>query len=342
MSAARGKGRRRPRVKEPPPRPLERAPRTDLQARVEDLNASCFAALDAAAGQALRRVEGSSSLSEMQLDLTRAHLLRAMQSTHRSICGLVSGGGELDQSVDALPLTRVQMERCFLALLLADKPGRWHKRYRKNAWKAYAEKFFRDQRTVGHMEPYRAYFASDGEGVALLRQFAHEMDVSEDEFQTLRHQIVQDEPDPRWKQWYIPDMPTPGKTLRELKDPAYRGLAELLYPYYDSLSHFSHGGLAGITAAAILRRDLPGKPPSESDQHGFWYSGVMEQTLPLSYVAMLLTATLAHHALGDDADVRTALDSAWRPYHADGSALGVAVWDAWAGEVVAGPSTARS
>jgi hypothetical protein len=161
------------------------------------------------------------------------------------------------------------------------------------------------------------------------------MDVSEDEIQTLRAQVLREpEDDPRWKQWFIADMPTPGRTLAELKRPAHKKLAALLYPYYDSLSHFSHGGLVGVMAAAILRRDLLGDTLSPEDRRGFWYSGVLATALPLSYVAMLFVATLAASPYLAETPLREALLRAWRPYHSDGSPLGVAVWDTWAAELL--------
>ncbi len=318
------------------PTPLDRAPRTDLEVRADDLDARVFAAIEAVAERLGGALEASTSLAQMRRLLTQAHLLLAMKSTHRSIRHLVGlSDRDLDLSVDALPLTRIQLERCFLALLIADNPVRWHTRYRKNAFKAYAEKFFRDQRTVGHIEPFAAHFAPDGAGIRLIREFAHEMDVSEDELQTLRRQTLQDrEVDPRWREWFIADMPTPGRTLAELSGEAHRRLAEIIYPYYDSLSHFSHGGLIGVMAAAILRPHRPaGEGRAPADRRPFWTTEVLATALPLSYVAMLLVATLFARDAGDEA-VRPPLLGAWRPYVSDGSLLGIAVWDGWAAEAL--------
>ena len=335
---ARPPRRRQRLVYAPPPTPLKRPPRTDLAARADELDKRTFAAVDAVVARIAGAVEQSTSLDDLRRLGTQWQMLLAMKGTHRSIRRLV-GGDEMELSLDALPLTRVQLERCFLALLLADNPARWHGRYRKNAWKAFAEKFFRDQRTLGHFEPYGEYFGPSGEGVRLLRQFAHEMDVSEDEFQTLRVQVTGDEPDPRFRQWFIADMPTPGRCLQELTGATHKRLALLLYPCYDNLSHFSHGGLVGIMQAAILRSGS-GAGGDQDDRDGearrrrFWASNVLEQTLPLSYVSLLLVATLLARPHLDDEELREALLAAWRPYHSDGSPLGVALWDAWASDVL--------
>lgn len=308
------------------PQPLDRPPRTNLQIHVEDLDRRTFAAIDLICARLDDRVERSNSLDELRLLVTKSHLLQAMKGTHRSIARLVGTDEEL--AVDALPLTRMQLERAFLSLLIEDQPGRWYKRYRKNAWKAFAEKFFRDQQLLGRFPPYKEYFDCSGPGVSILREFAREMDVWEDEFQTLRVMVRGEQMDPRWDKRFIADMPTPGKALHLLEKPTHKTLATLLYPYYDSLSHFSHGGLSGVMEAAILRQD----PAVENtvDRGDFFRSSVLEQTLPLSYVAALFVATLTGLNEEMDYSVMEVLSTAWQPYHSDGSPLGIALWDGWA------------
>ncbi|MHC4294993.1 MAG: hypothetical protein ACYSTL_05350 [Planctomycetota bacterium] len=221
-------------------------------------------------------------------------------------------------------------ERCFLALLLEDKPQRWCKRYQKNAWKAFAKKYFRDQRALGHLEPFCDYFGPSGGGITMLRSFAREMYVWEDEMQTLRTQVTGDDKDPRWAERYIADMPTPGKAVRLLEDPTHRGLAELLYPYYDTLSPFTHGGMVGVMQAALLRNEAEDPVAVDVDREKFWYTNVIEPALPSSYVGQLFVATLFGLRFKDDDDLRDRLVYAWRPYHCDGSPLGIALWDTWA------------
>jgi hypothetical protein len=321
---------------------LARPPRVDLIASVQELDERIFGAAESLAGAMASRVSTSLSLSEVHLLTTRSQLLRAMMSTHRSIRRLTSAEeGELDLTVDALTLTRTQLERCFLALLLEDNPPRWHARYRKNAWKALAEKFFRDQRMLGHHEAYQDYFGSGGEGVRGLRAFAREMDVSEDEFQTLRSQVLQEkEQDPRWEQWFIADMPTPGRCLAELGDPKRKMLAGVLYHHYDNLSHFSHGGMMGVMAAELLRAPNGAAESSGFDRDRFWSSAVGELTLPLSYTAVAFVTTLLARTTRGDEGVRRRIIDAWKPYLCDGVPLGVALWDMWAGAALGEASQA--
>lgn len=321
-------------VHHPPLTPLGRPPRTELSASVRELDETAFAAADAAVAALHAAMDKSTSLDQLHLLGTQAQMLLAMKGTHRAVRRLLEADSrQMDLSLEALPVARVQLERCFLALLIQDNPRRWHARYRQNAWKAFAEKFFRDQQLLARFPPYAEYFGPSGDGVRLLREFAHGMDVSEDAFQTLRAQIAGEDPDPRFKTWFIPDMPTPGRCLDELTDPTHRHLAGLLYPFYDNLSHFSHGGLVGVMEAAILRRD-PAAAGTDEQRRRFWRANVLEQALPLSYVALLLAATLfarGHLAAGC---LREALLGAWRPYHSDGSPLGVAIWDAWAAGIL--------
>ncbi|MCD6365176.1 MAG: hypothetical protein J7M14_04805 [Planctomycetes bacterium] len=343
----KGKKYRRPESDAVIASKLSRAPRVDLKVGIDQLDRRVFAAVDAVTGALAARLEASLSISQVRLLTTRIDLLEAMKGTHRSVRRLVSRNEDdcdLAPTVDALPLTRVQLERCFLGLLLADNPDRWHGRYRKNAWKAFAEKFFRDREAVGHFDEYADYFAPDGRGILALRAFAHEMDVSEDELQTLRAQVLGDkERDPRWKRWYIADMPTPGKCLTELKSLTWKALARLLYPYYDNLSHFSHSGMVGVMQAAILRKtpeqlsaalaQAPGAdqaPPAAFDKEQFWSSAVGETTLPRSYASMMFVATLFGREVLDTAAVRRDLLEGWRPYVCDAVPMGMAIWDAWA------------
>ena len=326
------------------PEPLDRPPHVELAVSMRELDERTFAAVEAVAVRLAVGVGKSLSMAEMQLLTTKAQLLRAMKSTHRSIRRLVVEKGEdLELSVDALPLTRLQLERCFLALLLDDNPGRWHSRYRKNAFKALAEKFFRDQHVVGHLEPYREYFGPNGAGIRALRTFSHEMDVSEDELQTLRMQVLNEqEEDPRWRKWFIPDMPTPGRCLSELTDATRKRLATLLYPYYDNLSHFSHGGLMGAMEAAILRPGWPLAGHGDVDKQQFWASGVMETTLPVSYDAIIFAATLFALPFLSEGQLAAPLLEAWQPYLCDGAPLGVALWDGWARDALEDDSAAAT
>lgn len=336
--SSRTKGLRRRVSSSPPqvPAKLLRAPCVDLQISPADLDALVLPAVDSVVSMLQTSAAESMSVSDLQLFTTQEYLLEAMKSTHRSIGGLVGlSDQDLDQTVDALPLTRVQLERCFLALLLVDNPKRWHARYRKNAWKAFAEKFFRDRCVLGHLEPYSSYFASDGAGIASLRAFARQMDVSEDELQTLRSQMMgEKERDPRFREWFIADMPTPGRCINELADAGYKKLAELLYPHYDNLSHFSHGGLVGVMEGAILRADEDKMADTGFDRASFWNSAIMESSLPVSYLALMLVATLLAAGRATDDAIKGKLIAAWRPYISDGLPMGVAVWDAWAAGVL--------
>lgn len=302
---------------------------------MDDLDATTFTAAEAVVARLLAGVDSSSSLERMRLLMAKAQMLRAMLGTHRSIRRLIKPGEDLELAVDALPLTRVQLERCFLALLIEDQPNRWFKRYRKNAWKAFAEKFFRDRCAVGHIEGFSSYFAPDGEGIRILRDFAREMDVWEDELQTLRIGTTGDDPDPRFPPRYIADMPTPGRAVGILNDALHKRLAELLYPFYATLSHFSHGGLVGVMQSAVLRSELP--DDVQTDRQQFYRANILETTAPASYVAILFVATLQAGDLTDSPAVRQLLLEAWKPYHSDGSLLGIAVWDNWAREIIEGP-----
>ncbi len=328
----------RKRTEEPPqaPPPLQRAPRTDLAVRVSDLDESAFAAIDAVANKLMDSLEAANSLDELRLRLTKAHMLLSVKSTHSSIRRLVASDDDsLDLAVDAFPLTRIQLERCFLALLLEDNPKRWNKRFQKNAWKAFAEKYFRDQCSLGHLEPFNNYFGTSGAGIEMLRAFARQMYVWEDELQTLRVQVRGEEMDPRWSKRYIADMPTPGKAFGLLENPDRKKLAGLMYPYYDSLSHFAHGGLVGVMQAALLRGEQGETAEARQGREHFWYSNVMEATLPVSYVSQLMVTTLfALGLLDENPQLRELLIAAWTPFNCDGSALGIALWDTWAGQAL--------
>lgn len=326
------RGPRKPPAAPIPPA-LGRCPRTDLRARIETLDEGVAAAIQAVAARLRARIDASASLDQMRLLAAKAQLLLAMRDTHASIATLVRAGPDRPElSVDALALTRVQLERCFLALLIEDQPGRWFKRYCKNAWKAFAEKFYHDRCSVGHHPGYAEYFGPNGTGVTMLRQFARELEVWEDEFQTLRLQATGDpSDDPRFEPRYIADMPTPARCLSLLEDPTRRDLARLLYPYYSTLSHFSHGGLFGVMQAAILRGE---SGSAGGDCEEFYRRHVLETTLPVSYVSMLLTATLIAVGLDDNADLLKLLSCTWQPYHSDGSLMGIAVWDSWARSAV--------
>jgi len=309
------------------PRPLARPPRTDLEVSVAELDERIASAARAVVDRLEKHIDGAMSIDTIRMARTRADMLLAMLATHRSIRQLVAGDAEeIERSVDGFPLVRVQLERCFLALLLADHPDRWLKRYRKNAWKTLAERYYRDQRMVGLLPGFEEYFGPSGQGIRMLREYAREMDVWEDELQTVRTQLTGARLDRRWSERFIADMPTPARALGLLEDEGRRNLGELLYPYYSNLSHFSHGGLAGVMESAVLRdRGEQGRD--------FWRGQVVQEILPLSYVSVMIVSTLFAEGMMND-DLRQNLLHGWRPYVSDGSTAGVAVWDSWAADTL--------
>ncbi len=90
--------------------------------------------------------------------------------------------------------------------------------------------------------------------------------------------------------------------------------------------------LAGVLGSAVLR--VPDGVNAAVDREQFWASAVLETALPMSYVALVLVATLVSRDMLDQPAIRHALIEAWQPYLCDGIPLGIALWDTWARDVL--------
>ena len=101
-------------------------------------------------------------------------------------------------------------------------------------------------------------------------------------------------------------------------------------------------GAVIVTMDADLQndpRDIPAmieKLDEGFDMDRFWSSTILETTLPPSYAAIMFNTTLFARDYLSDPKLSEVITSAWQPYLSDGVPLGVALWDTWVGQLLAG------
>ena len=109
----------------------------------------------------------------------------------------------MEHSADVLPLARIQLERVFVAMLIAEDAERFLPLYRKNAWKTRATRFLRDKAELGHLDRYRPFYFETG--ARQLAEHAQLSGVTTAERDALYARVEQGEREP--KPLKIPDMP---------------------------------------------------------------------------------------------------------------------------------------
>lgn len=302
------------------PPPISRPP-TDLRIDVSKLDSVVFSAVERVANKLI--IDDKSTK-----EITAAYVLKAMKGTHLSMRSILKMEVEknLGGSPDLFHLARLQIERALALMLIKHEPLKYASVYDKNAWKAHAIRFFRYQFELSLIPSIPGHY--DAQHEKGLREFASQLGVSNDEYETTRAQILGGTIPSGVKPCEIPELPKPSQVKSCLSSASYASVAGRLYGEYYWLCHYSHGGLDGVMRASQFRGELKGvKRPTENDFH---FQDLIQSTLFTSYVAMLVCATIFAMKYMNDSDVVAVLTEAWSPNIADGHYLGVWVWDNWA------------
>lgn len=299
------------------PTPLTRAPKTEMEVQRSQADSACFTAIERVAGKLL---DGCDS----HLRMTKGHLLRSLKLTHQSMVTLVSQGKQ-EHMGDLLPLTRVQVERVLMCMVLAEDPDKYLPRFRKAAWKAAITCHWRTLAEIGHLDSAREFKKKlDAE----VYDYAKDFDVTPGEVETLRSELHGTPLDPKHTQTAIPDMPQAGSVQDIVKDPALKLVAQRLYLTFNDLCNQSHGGFLGVMIGGLLGGRITSVDQSKANV--FFERQVVDPSFPCSYVCMMTAATLFVLPYKDDPEVVAAVINGWSPHLCDATALGIVVWDSWA------------
>lgn len=299
------------------PAAISRNPRVEIEVERIKADSVCFAAIERVAGKLL-------SGCDSHLRMTKGHLLRSLKLTHQSMVTLVSRGKQ-EHLGDLLPLTRVQVERVLMCMLLAEDPGKYLPRFRKAAWKSTITGHWRMLAEIGHLKSAKKFKKKlDAE----IYGYAKDFDVTPDEVETLRSQLHDTPLDSKFTKTAIPDMPNAASVAGVVKDAALKLVAQRLYLTFNDLCNYSHGGFLGVMIGGLLGGRIKGVDQSKADV--FFEKQVVDPSFPCSYVCMMTAATLFGLPYKDDPELVAALINGWSPHLCDATVLGIVVWDSWA------------
>ncbi len=308
-------------VKAKLPQPLQRDPQTDMEVERSKADSLCYVAIERVVAKLL---DGCDS----HLRMTKGHLLRSLKLTHQSMVTLVTRGKQ-EHMGDLLPLTRMQVERVLMCMLLVEDPGKYLPRFRKAAWKATITRDWRMLAEVGYLDSVQEFKKNlDGQ----IYDYAKDFDVTPDEVETLRSELHGTPLDAKYMKTTIPEMPNAGNVEDIVKDSALRQVAQRLYVTFNDLCNYSHGGFLGVMIGGLLGGHIKSVDQSKADT--FFEKKVVDPTFPCSYVCMMTAATLFGLPYKRDPEVVAALINGWSPHLCEATALGIVVWDAWAREAL--------
>ncbi len=296
---------------------LTRDPNTEMEVKREKADSLCYAAIERVANKLL---DGCDS----HLRMTKGHLLRSLKLTHQSMVTLVTQGKQ-EHMGDLLPLTRLQVERVLMCMLLAEAPDKYLPRFRKAAWKAAITGHWRMLAEIGHLNSAKEFKKKlDAE----IYDYAKAFDVTPNEVETLRSELHGTPLDHEYTSTAIPDMPNTASVEDIVRDPALKQVAQRFYLTFNDLCNYSHGGFLGVMIGGLLGGHIKSVDQSKADT--FFEKQIVDPSFPCSYVCMMIAATLFGLPYTDDPDLAAALISGWSPHLCDATALGVVAWDAWA------------
>jgi hypothetical protein len=250
----------------------------------------------------------------------------SMSATHRTIRRLLDVDAPIDpETVDTLPLARLQFEGLFAVCLMLEDP-KYVTQYLQDHWKKRYVLYLLNKEETQQLPRAQTYFKS-GELQRELDQLASVWGISATQRATIdAREIglplpVGVAPDK------IPDFPTPGRVPERIASPEKRRMLERLHAKYSELCSFAHG----LPQANALKRlfdnhSVQSKMTPNSKIKAQYEHDVVSEAYLTSYLSIAQCTAELTTLYPNNMDLVGATTRAWKDL-AVGSLLTKAVWE---------------
>jgi hypothetical protein len=267
-------------------------------------------------------------------DLQRKHLsdvFDSLKHTHFTIRNLLPEGHDKPQSVDALPLARLQLEALFSLCLILEQPE-FLGICIKNGWKRIYKSYLLQRAEVGALPRFREYlFVLAPKWLEYMQRIAS---VSDGEKQTIEIEELGQTPPAGFALQPIKPFPLPRAIIGKIQTPTRKRMLERLYFEYAYLSSFVHGSPDSAMFKSVFYDRSPYRNVLDPRQvKDLFQREIAERAVYMSTLSAVQCATELAAAHQDDVDLRVATIKAWEVLERS-ITIGRIVWELRAQDVL--------
>jgi hypothetical protein len=274
----------------------------------------------AATGALKRPPSGHSELQAAHI----SWIFDSMRFTHVTIRNLLTQGPKTPACVDALALTRLQLETLYSVCLICQASD-FADDYVKNFWKDNYIRFLLVREEHKKLPRFDGYI--NGEGQTVLAQLQQASGVTDEERATVEFEELGTALPPGMTLTRIRRFPQPSGVIERITDPDRKRMLMRLYPEYRRLCAFAHGSPQSsmFKTAFWERSPLQGVIPESSRQNVF-EKEVGEPAIFYSALAVVQSVCELATMYPSDIELKRAVIEAWNLL-SDSHLLGRIIWE---------------
>lgn len=250
-------------------------------------------------------------------------IFASLQTTHRTILKVLSAGSGNPESVDALPLARVQLEALYGLCLLLES-SHYMNVYLQDGWRTAYTKFLLVKEECALLPRFSNFINAQGpkwlDGLRSIAGVseAQRLTVESDQLGTALPAGVARTPTDRF--------PTPMGIIQRIPPGDKQQMLIRLYPEYQQLSSFTHGlSDAGLFRTIFSSRSEFRQLFDPAQLEEMYAKDVSERAYTISLLSMVQSAAELITLYPADVELRAAVTDSWK-YFSEGLLLGKAIW----------------
>jgi hypothetical protein len=248
----------------------------------------------------------------------------SMRFTHVTIRNLLTQGPRTPACVDALALTRLQLETLYSTCLITQDSS-FADDYVKNFWKDNYVRFLLVREEHKTLPRFDSYINSDGQTV--LAQLQHASGVTDEEKATIEFEELGTPLPLGMKLVNIRRFPQPWGVITKIADPDRKRMLMRLYPEYRRLCAFAHGSpQSSMFKTAFWERSPVQRVTPESSRQNVFEKEVVEPAIFYSLLSVVQSACELAVIYPTDVELRRTVIEAWNLL-VDSHLLGRIIWE---------------
>jgi hypothetical protein len=260
-------------------------------------------------------------------ELQAAHIswiFDSMRFTHVTIRNLLTQGPRTPACVDALALTRLQLETLYSVCLICQAPN-FADDYVKNFWKDNYVRFLLVREEHKNLPRFDSYINRDGQMV--LAQLQQASGVTDEERATVELEELGTSLPSGMKLAKIRRFPQPSGVISGIADPDRKRMLMRLYPEYRRLCAFAHGSpQSTMFKTAFWERSPLQRVIPESSRQNVFEKEVGEPAIFYSSFAVVQSVCELATMYPSDIELKRTVIEAWNLL-SDSHLLGRIIWE---------------
>lgn len=248
----------------------------------------------------------------------------ALRFTHVTIRNLLTQGPKTPACVDALALSRLQLETLYSVCLIVQGAS-FADDYVKGFWKDNYVRFLLHREEHKNLQRFDAYINRDGH--AVLAQLQQGSGVTDEEKATVEFEELGTPLPPGMQPAKIKRFPQPMGVIQEIADPDRKRMLMRLYPEYCRLCAFAHGSpQSSMFKTSFWERSPLQRVIPEASRQSVFEREVGEPALFYSSLSAIQTACELTTLYPFEVELKRTVIEAWNTL-LDANLLGRIVWE---------------